>query len=125
MEKKPNPLRIVILGLLGRNDAVSYTQVYDFDGLDERTAKEEGLSKDAWSILKDGTREAKTFEDTFNGKASKAQKSPAQIKPKVRTIQPAQNPSERIDRTSIVEGETKTADKGDDMGPERTIGPGH
>ena len=125
MEKKPNPLRIVILGLLGRNDAVSYTQVYDFDDLDERTAEKEGLSKDAWSILKDGTREAKTFEDTFNGKASKAQKSPAQIKPTVRTIQPAQNPSKRIDRTSIVEGETKIADKDDDMGPERTIGPGH
>ena len=121
MEKKPNPLRIVILGLLGRNDAVSYTQVFDFDGLDERTAKEEGLSKDAWSILKDGRREADTFEVTFN---RKAQKVPAQSRPTVKTIQPAQNPSKRIDRTSIVEGETKT-DKDDDMGSERTIGPGH
>ena len=123
MEKKPNPLWIVISSFFSKNnDAVSYSQVYDFDDLDERTAEKEGLSKDAWSILKDGTREAKTFEVTFN---RKAQKAPAQSRPTVRTIQPAQNPSKRIDRTSIVEGETKIADKDDDMGPERTIGPGH
>ena len=48
MEKKPNPLWIVISSFFSKNnDAVSYSQVYDFDDLDERTAEKEGLSKGA------------------------------------------------------------------------------